>query len=196
MLTKTFTYTFRVHGNLSPWIYVDLLSCEGQLPAGAPPPMRHFKREFFLDCCLIWGPAPGFHKASAKLNWFASDFTLLCCSEYFITVLLEYHVKPSPHCPVWPWLTQILPIEPENTLRQQRTAADTLCIDCVCLLFQIPTYRVSTEREEGGTLQRESSCSPLQKDTFHNENILVLIPGLNGSIDLIGPSLHCVSQEP
>lgn len=142
-------YTFSVCGNLSLWIY--LLSCEGQLSVGGSPTTPPHMRDFFLDCCWICGPTPGFSKASAKLNWFASDFTLLCCFQYFITILLEYHEKPSPHCPVWPWLTQILSIEPENTLRQQRTAADTLCIDSVCLLFQIATYRVSTEREEGGT---------------------------------------------
>lgn len=100
----------------------ELLSCEGQISVRGsptpPPHMRRFKRDFFLDCCWICDVTPGFCKASAKLNWCVSDFTLLCCFQYFITILLEYHVKPSPHCPVWPWLTQILSIEPENTLRQ------------------------------------------------------------------------------
>ena len=52
-------------------------------------------------------------------------------------------MKLTPCSPAWMHLTQMLSPEPDNTLRQQRTAADTLCIDSVCLLFQVVTYRVS-----------------------------------------------------
>lgn len=58
--------------------------------------------------------------------------------------------KQTPRRPVQPCLTQIPPPEPHNTLRQQRTAADALCIDSVCLVFRVVVDRVSTKRGEEG----------------------------------------------
>lgn len=97
---------------------------------------------------------------------------------------------------------QMLSVECDDTLGESRPASDAFCIDRACLPSQIALYRVSAggsdggQYEEvehggrGGSTRRESSCSALRKDTFHNEYILLLIPNLNGSIDLIEPPLH------
>lgn len=80
-------------------------------------------------------------------NLLGSSLFKLFCFQYLSIKLQDSSVSPA-----WPRLTQILSPEPDNTLRQQRTTADTLCIDSVCLVFQVAVYRVSAKREEeGGT---------------------------------------------
>lgn len=68
----------------------------------------------------------------------------------------------------------------DNAAAERRPAADMLCIDWACLPSLIVLYRVSAEgsakRRTGGSSQWESSCLARQKDTFHNEYILLLIP--------------------
>lgn len=59
---------------------------------------------------------------------------------------------------------QVLYIESDNTLREQRPATDMFCIDCVCLAFQIALYRVSAGRErednKQGQIYREKRKFP------------------------------------
>lgn len=65
--------------------------------------------------------------------------------------------------------------------------------------MQIGPSRVSAEGEErereneserGDKSHRGSGGSAVHGVTFHNDNILLLIPTLNESIDLIEQSLH------
>lgn len=95
-------------------------------------------------------------------------------------------------------LNQTLYIESDSTLGEYRPAADMFSIDSVSDI-QIALSSVSAEEEDGmeghtegerrESSRRESSCSAAQ-DTFRNDNILLLIPSLNGSIDWIEQSLH------
>lgn len=72
----------------------------------------------------------------------------------------------------------------DNTAAECRPAADMFCIDRACLPSLIVLYRVSAAESakrrnvagRGGSSQWESSCLARQKDTFHNEYILLLIP--------------------
>lgn len=83
--------------------------------------------------------------------------------------------------------------------RRVQTVADWFCIDpgsdiqkaSACVSAEKVNQaegQMEAERGEGESSQRGSSCS--EEDTFHNYNISLLILTLNGSIDLIEPSLH------
>lgn len=147
------TYTLRICGNLFLGLSIDLFDFLR---------VQRFLLQLYLAISR-WvlpsepGPAHGFFllKGSFSMNFqnlLGSSLFKLFCFRYLSIKSQDSLVNRTPCSPTWPRVTQILSPEPDNTLRQQRTTADTLCIDSVCLVFQVAMDRVSTKREEeGGT---------------------------------------------
>lgn len=156
---KSLSFDSSYSGNFFLWIYINLFvfirvnafssnltwpPSAGESPPPSPPPYEP-------------GPAQGLFllKGSFSINfqnWIGSVLFKSFCFQYLNVKSRDFSVKRTPCSPPWPCLTQILSSEPENTLGQERTNADTLCIDSVWLVFQVAMFRVSTNREEeGGT---------------------------------------------
>lgn len=95
-------------------------------------------------------------------------------SEHHYMTLIVFSLCPS--CLANPMLCAAF----DSTAAERRPAADVFCIDRACLPSLIVLYRVSAEESAkkmiGGSSQWESSCLARQKDTFHNEYVLLLIP--------------------
>lgn len=87
------------------------------------------------------------HSKVHNIQSSGSSVFILFCFPYLNIKLQDSSVKRAPCCPAQPCLTQIPPPEPDDTLRQQRTAADALWIDSV---FRVVVDRVSTKRGEEG----------------------------------------------
>lgn len=121
-----------------------------------------------------------FSPFNTLLNYFSSSPTWQkrALSEHHNMTLIVFSLRPSFRA------NPMLCATFDNTAAECRPAADMFCIDRACLPSLTVLYRVSAAESakrrnvagKGGSSQWESSCLARQKDTFHNEYILLLIP--------------------